>query len=69
MQPHGRYYINKMMFDDITSVSNNFALLTEEKAALCTRFEMIDQGEIHYLLGMSIKRNRENRTQIITHPN
>ena len=30
---------------------------------------MIDQGEIHYLLGMSIKRNREKRTLTITQPN
>ena len=42
--------------DDIIPVSNNFVLLKEEKAALCKRFEMIDQGEIHYLLGISIKR-------------
>ena len=34
-------------------VSNNHALLKAEKAALCERFETIDQGEIHYLLGMS----------------
>ena len=37
-------------------------MLKAEKAALCERFEMIDQGEIHYLLGLSIKRDRESRT-------
>ena len=41
--------------DDIIPVSNNITLLKEEKAALCKRFEMINQGEIHNLLGMSIK--------------
>ena len=55
--------------DDIIPVSNNPALLKAEKGALCERFEMIDQGEIHYLLGMSIKRDRENRTLLISQPN
>ena len=55
--------------DDIIPVSNNPALLKVEKAALCERFEMIDQGEIHYLLGMSIKRDRECRTLTISQPN
>ena len=55
--------------DDIIPVSNNPALLKVKKAALCERFEMIDQGEIHYLLGMSIKRDRECRTLTISQPN
>ena len=45
--------------DDIIPVLNNLPLLKAEEAALCERFEMIDQGEIHYLLGMSIKQDRE----------
>ena len=44
--------------DDIIPVSNDPAMLNAEKAALCERFEMIDQGEIHYLLGLSIERDR-----------
>ena len=55
--------------DDIIPVSNNPALLKAEKAALCERFEMVDQGEIHYLLGMSIKRDRESRTLTISQTN
>ena len=55
--------------DDIIPVSNNPVLLKAEKAALCERFEMIDQGEIHYLLGMSIKRDRECRTLTISQAN
>ena len=55
--------------DDIIPVSNNPVLLKAEKAALCERFEMVDQGEIHYLLGMSIKRNRECRTLTISQTN
>ena len=45
--------------DDIIPVSNNPASLKAEKVALCERFEMTDQGEIYYLLGVSIKRDRE----------
>ena len=44
-------------------------MLKSEKAALCGRFEMIDQGEIHYLLGLSIKRDRESRTLTVSQPN
>ena len=55
--------------DDIIPVSNNPVLLKAEKAALCERFEMIDQGEIHYILGMSIKRDRECRTLTISQAN
>ena len=55
--------------DDIIPVSNNPVLLKAEKAALCERFEMVDRGEIHYLLGMSIKRDRECRTLTISKTN
>ena len=52
--------------DDIIPVSNNLAMLKAEKAALGERFEMNDKGEIHYLLGMSIKRDRESKTLTIS---
>ena len=48
--------------DDIIPISNDLTMLKAEKAALCERFEMIDEGEIHYLLGISIKRDTESRT-------
>lgn len=54
--------------DDIVPVSNDIELLNAEKAALCERFDMVDQGEIHYLLGMSIKRDRKSRTLTISQP-
>ena len=54
--------------DDIVPVSNNATLLKAEKAGLCKRFEMVDQGEIRYLLGMSIKRDRKSRTLTISQP-
>ena len=48
---------------DIIPVSNDPAMLKAEKAALCERFEMTDKGEIHYRLGLSIKRERESQEQ------
>ena len=66
---HISFVILGVYVDDIIPVSSDPALLKAEKAALCERFEMIDQGEIHYLLGMSIKRDRESRTLMISQPN
>ena len=70
-EPNGQisFVILGVYVDDIIPVSNNPALLKAEKAALCERFEMTDLGEIHYLLGMSIKRDRESRTLTISQPN
>ena len=48
--------------DDIIVISNDKELLVVEKLKLRTRFEMEDLGEIKYLLGMTIKRDRANRT-------
>ena len=66
---HISYVILVVYVDDIFPVSNDPAMLKSEKAALCGRFEMIDQGEIHYLPGLSIKRDRESRTLTISQPN
>ena len=70
-EPNGHisFVILGVYVDDIIPVSNSPALLKAEKAALCERFEMTDLGEIHYLLGMSIKRDRESRTLTISQPN
>ena len=70
-EPNGHisFVILGVYVDDIIPVSNSPALLKAEKAALCERFEMTDLGEIHHLLGMSIKRDRESRTLTISQPN
>ena len=65
---HISYVILGVYVDDLVPVSNDPAMLKEEKAALCNKFEMVDQGEIHYLLGMSIKRDRKLRTLTINQP-
>ena len=66
---HISFVILGVYVDDIIPVSNDPAMLKVEKAALCERFEMIDHGEICYLLGLSIKRDRESRTLTISQPN
>lgn len=48
--------------DDIIPVFNDINMLKGEKGSLCEEFEMVDQGEIHIFLGMSIKRNHNVRT-------
>ena len=65
---HISFVILGVYVDDIIPVSNDPAMLKAEKAVLCERFEMIDQGEIYYLLGLSIKRDRESRTLTISQP-
>ena len=47
--------------DDTIICCNDIDYLREEKLKISSRFEMEDQGEIHYLLGMSIKRDRANK--------
>ena len=47
--------------DDVLLASNDASTLNEEKAKLSKHFEMVDQGEIHFCLGMKIKRNRAKK--------
>ena len=51
--------------DDTIIVSNDTDFLKAEKLKLKTRFEMEDLGEISYLLGMRITRDRKARTLTI----
>ena len=44
--------------DDLIITSNDTELLLAEKKELSRRFEIADQGEITFYLGMSINRNR-----------
>ena len=41
-------------------------MLKAQKESLCKEFEMVDQGEIHFILGVSITRNRAIRTLSIS---
>ena len=40
------------------SLSNNVEMLKREKAAIGNRFQVEDLGEIHHVLGMTVKLNR-----------
>ena len=63
-----KYVIFGIYVDDITDVSNDTEMLEAEKVALCKRFEMVDEGNTHYLLGMTIKRDRDSRILTISQP-
>lgn len=45
--------------DDLIIASNDTVILLEEKRKLSQRFATVDQGEIKFCLGMSIKRDRK----------
>lgn len=47
--------------DDIVLTSSDKGLIDKEKALLAKGFEMEDRGDAHFILGMSIKRDRAKR--------
>ena len=60
------FVILAVYVDDIIPVSNDVKMFKAEKEFLCREFEMVDLGEIHFILGMSIKRDRATRTLTIS---
>ena len=52
--------------EDIIPVSNDVTMLKAEKESLFKGFEMVDLGEIHFILGMSTKRDRATWTLTIS---
>src|SRR5882724_1604505 len=48
--------------DDLTLASNSPSLLLGCKSDLRSKFNITDMGEIHWLLGVEIKRNHRART-------
>jgi hypothetical protein len=48
--------------DDLTIAANTPELISEIKEGLKKRLEITDMGEIHWLLGIEIRRNRDSRT-------
>lgn len=51
---------------DILPFSNNSEMLKREKLALARRFDVEDLGELHYVLGMWLKRHCGLRTLSIS---
>ena len=64
-----KFVIMGVYVDDVIPVSNDTEFMISEKRAICEEFEMVDNGEIDYFLGMTIKRDREQRTLSISQPN
>ncbi|CAB4038208.1 Retrovirus-related Pol poly from transposon TNT 1-94 [Paramuricea clavata] len=52
------------IFSPVLCTLMNTEMLKKEKEALAKRFQVEDMGEVNYVLGMSVKRNREARTLI-----
>ncbi len=65
MYKEGKIVILALYVDDNVIMSNSKKLLMAEKKKLGQRFDMEDRGEINYLLGMSIKRDRQKQTLTI----
>ena len=63
-----KFIILAVYVDDIIPISDDIALLEQEKHALCEKFDMVDNGEISYCLGLTIKRDRINRILTISQP-
>lgn len=60
------FVILAVYVDDIIPVSNDSEMLRLEKQLLSNEFQMVDQGELQFILGMSIKRDREKKTLFIS---
>ena len=59
------FVILAIYVDDIIPVSNDVEMLNKEKDLLCKEFHMVDLGQIHFVLGMSVKRDRANKVLFI----
>ena len=60
------FVILAVYVDNIIPVSDDPEMLALEKQLLSNEFQMVDQGELQYILGMSIKRDREKKTLFIS---
>ena len=60
------FVILAVYVDDIIPVSNDPEIVASEKQLLSNEFQMVDQGEIQFILGMSIKRDRQKKTLFIS---
>ena len=52
--------------DDLIIVSNDTQMLMQEEDILSKRFALHDLGEAHFILGMKITRDRQNRNLWLT---
>ena len=59
------YLIALLYVDDFILASNSLPMIMEFKSAISSRFMMKDMGELHWVLGMEIVRDRKKRTLTI----
>ena len=57
-EPHGKLIILAVYVDDVIPISNCTRRLAQEKYKLKSKFKMVDNGNVHHLLGMLISRDR-----------
>ena len=63
-----KFVIMGIYVDDFLPVSNDKDMLKSEKEAISKRFEVVDNGDIEWFLGMLIKRDREEQVLTISQP-
>ena len=52
--------------DDILLIGNNVGLLSSVKFWLSTQFQIKDLGEVQYILGIKVPRDRENKKLVLS---
>ena len=62
------FVILAVFVDDFIPISNDLGMLKKEKSAFCQRFDMIDKGEIHDVLGLLVFRDRPNKQLVLSQP-
>ena len=63
-----KFVILLIHVDDILLFANDTSMLNEEKKLIGSKFKIDDMGEVKYILGMLIKRNRERGKMTISQP-
>lgn len=62
IEANGNILLVGIYVDDALILGNIYDIVNEFKVAISSRFKMKDLGNLHWLLGMEIRRNRELRT-------
>ena len=55
--------------DDIFLIGNDFEMLSKVKIQLATQFQMKDLGEVQYVLGIKIIRDKKNKISALSQEN
>ena len=62
----GAIYILSLYVDDVILLKKDVLVLRRIKQKLMSRFSLTDMGDVSFVLGMGVTRDRENRTVTIT---